>query len=92
MIKSNRGMVEVKGGVNEVLADFTIAGKAIYESISKERGEKIAHKFLDDAFADIFKSEEDIVSEISDTLAELLAAMQENTKLRKELKGIFEED
>lgn len=96
MIKSDRGMVELKGGVNEILTDFTIAGKAIYENISKERGEKIAHEILDDAFADIFKSEKDVAKEVSDALAELLAAMDENIKLRKELrekmKRRFEED
>lgn len=96
MIKSDRGMVELKGETNDILAELTIIGKAIYESFSKKYGEKIAHDMLDDAFADIYKSKEDIAKEASDALEKLLAAMEENMKLRKELreklKRRFEED
>ena len=75
MIKTERGTVEIKGEISEILTDFEMTGRAMKEVLIREMGEEKAIENSE-------KSVEERTKEITERIAEEI-----KEGIRKMLKG-----
>lgn len=72
MIKCVNGYVEVEGRAGKVLGEFCCLTKALYEDFCELYGEEKARDLLDRSYNDGFAKEEEIVSDLSETVKGIL--------------------
>lgn len=72
MIKCEKGCVEIEGRRSEILAEFSCLVKGIYETFSENDGKEMARDLLDRSYRDGFAKEEEIVSDLSETVKGIL--------------------
>lgn len=72
MIKCVNGYVEVEGRRSEILAEFSCLVKGIYETFSENYGKEMAIDLLDRSYNNGFAKEEEIVSDLSETVKGIL--------------------
>lgn len=82
MIKAEKGTVEIKGEMNEILTDFEMTGRAMKEVLIREMGEEKAIEEWKKVIEDSEKSVEERTKEITERIAEEI-----KEGIRKMLKG-----
>lgn len=82
MIKTERGTVEIKGEISEILTDFEMIGRAMKEVLIREMGEEKAIEEWEKAIENSEKSVEERTKEITERIAEEI-----KEGIRKMLKG-----
>lgn len=64
MIKFDKKKVIIKGNQNDLMAQWTFIGNAIYKSMKAQIGEETAEKLMRRCAENVFKSEKQIAEEI----------------------------
>lgn len=72
MIKSEKGSFEIRGYLPELLADYAIITRGLYEQISSDLGCERAKQLLEKSFEAGFLSREEIKERNKDSIAKLL--------------------
>ena len=79
MIKAEKGTVEIKGEIKEILTDFEMTGRAMKEVLTREMGEEKAKEEWEKAIKNSEKSVEErmegIVEELTEEIAEGIRKM-----------------
>lgn len=73
MIKTEKGTVEIKGEISEVLTDFEMIGRAMKEVLTREMGEEKAKEEWEKAIENSKMSEEERVESIVERMSREIA-------------------
>lgn len=71
MIKSKTGKVTIKGGLGEILTDYVVVTKGMFDALTSRFDEDEAKDLLELHFNRAFKSVEDLVDDLKAELREL---------------------
>ena len=72
MIKTEKGSLEIRGYLPELLADYAIVTKGLYEQISSDLGCERAKQLLKKSFKAGFLSKGELKERSEDSIAKLL--------------------
>jgi precorrin isomerase len=84
MIKAKKGKVEINGTGAEIITDFTMIAKGLYDDITKEYGEEFAKDILTNAFELAFLSKEELEKRAKSKVSELLKRIVEDLESEEE--------
>ena len=73
MIKTEKGSFEIKGYLVELLADYSIVTRGLYEQISSDLGCERAKQLLEKSFEAGFLSREEVKEHNENSIEKLLA-------------------
>ena len=73
MIKSNKGSFEIRGYLPELLADYSVVTRGLYEQISSDLGCERAKQLLEKSFEAGFLSREEVKEHNENSIARLIA-------------------
>lgn len=92
MIKTKHGNSTILGSAEELCADYSCIIKALNSAFSRSLGADVSKELLETAHKDGFKSDDEIVSEITAELDKLGDKHEEIDKIVAEIKKMLLED
>ena len=89
MIKTKHGNSAILGSAEELCADYSCITKALNTAFSDKLGADVSKELLETAHKDGFKSDDEIVSEITAELDKLGDKHEEIDKIVAEIKKLL---
>ena len=89
MIKTKHGNSTILGSAEELCADYSCITKALNTAFSGKLGADVSKELLETAHKDGFKSDDEIVSEITAELDKLGDKHEEIDKIVAEIKKLL---
>lgn len=85
MIKSDKGIIQVKGTEEQLVAEFAVIAKAVRDTLTEDHDEAYADKVMAKAIENSKKSEEELALGVIENIIKILdMALEENDKKSKE--------